>query len=113
MLTNTSIQDQTVAIFFEWATSELRDRFDPKSPQLCVAPSSFETRSFTPSHTISIIPTDPIVRLNQRALLFLPALYFQSDIRLEVSMCGRFVKNPPKRVDKDVSDLSHPELSNS
>lgn len=63
MLTNTSIQDQTVAIFFEWATSELRDRFDPKYPQLCVAPSSFATCSFTPTSAISIITTDPIVRL--------------------------------------------------
>ena len=62
MLTNTSIQDQTVAIFFEWATSELRDRFDPKSPQLCVAPSSFATCHFTPNAFISIITTDPIVR---------------------------------------------------
>ena len=42
MLTNTSIQDQTVAIFFVWATSELRDRFDPKSPTLR---SSFQFRN--------------------------------------------------------------------
>ena len=67
MLTNTSIQDQTVAIFFEWATSELRDRFDPKSPQLCVAPSSFVTYRFTPLVLVSIIATNPFVRLNQRA----------------------------------------------
>ena len=31
-------------------------------PKLCVAPSSFATCRFTPSHTISIITTDPMVR---------------------------------------------------
>lgn len=36
-----------------------------------------------------LIATDPSVRLYQHAT-FLIALYFQFDIRLEISMCGRF-----------------------
>ncbi|MBT1900152.1 hypothetical protein KK029_24905, partial [Enterobacter hormaechei subsp. xiangfangensis] len=38
-----------------------------------------------------LIATDPFVRLTS-TLLFLTALYFQSDIQLEVSMCGRFAQ---------------------
>ncbi len=38
-----------------------------------------------------LISTDPFVRLTS-TLLFLTALYFQSDIQLEVSMCGRFAQ---------------------
>lgn len=37
--------------------------------KLCVAPSSFATCRFTPSHTISIIPTDPFVRLIRCSLI--------------------------------------------